>query len=191
MATGRPFRNSAAFGKRIEYWIIGRMLKEGIDVYVPLVDDHAVDAIIKRADGSTALIQIKARSKDVVLGDAALFAAIPHDEVRLNYWFVFYSERLDLTWIMTSAEFIREAVQNKTGKNKGLRSVWFNGKRKNRQTDIVEEYCKPQWESTSPKTFAELGRMRGNARICIVVPIPSKRLSRITASPNPGYIITN
>jgi hypothetical protein len=101
----RSFRNSAAFGKRIEYWIIGRMLKEGIDVYVPLVDDHAVDAIIKRQDGSTALIQIKARSKEVVAGDAALFAAIPHDEVRLNYWFVFYSERMDMTWIMSSAEF--------------------------------------------------------------------------------------
>ena len=87
------------------------MLKEGIDVYVPLVDDHAVDAIIKRHDGTTALVQIKARSKDVVWGDAALFAAIPHDELRLNYWFVFYSERLDLTWIMTSAEFIELAVR--------------------------------------------------------------------------------
>ncbi len=48
MTPQKPFRNSAAFGKRIEYWIIGRMLKEGLDVYIPLVDDHAVDAIIKR-----------------------------------------------------------------------------------------------------------------------------------------------
>lgn len=146
MANQRTFRNSAAFGKRIEYWIIGRMLKEGIDVYVPLVDDHAVDAIIKRQDGSTALIQIKARSKEVIAGDAALFAAIPHDQVRLNYWFVFYSERMDMMWIMSSAEFNREAVRNKTGKNIGLRSIWFNGKRKNIQTGIAEEYCKPQWE---------------------------------------------
>jgi hypothetical protein len=35
------FRHSAGFGKPIEYWIIGRMLKEGLDVYVPLVDDSA------------------------------------------------------------------------------------------------------------------------------------------------------
>lgn len=63
MPAQKSFRNSAAFGKRIEYWIIGRMLKEGLDVYIPLVDDHAVDAIVKRHDGSTALIQIKARSK--------------------------------------------------------------------------------------------------------------------------------
>jgi len=77
MTTGKTFRHSAVFGKRIEYWIIGRMLKEGIDVYVPLVDDHAVDAIIKRTDGTTALVHIKARSKDAVDGDGALFAAIP------------------------------------------------------------------------------------------------------------------
>ncbi len=156
MTKPRTFRNSAAFGKRIEYWIIGRMLKEGIDVYVPLVDDHAVDAIIKRPDGSTALIQIKARSKEVIAGDAALFAAIPHDEVRLNYWFVFYSERMDMVWIMTSEEFDREAVKNKTGKNIGLRSVWFNGKRKNKQTGIVEEYCKPQWEKYIATDFSRI-----------------------------------
>lgn len=146
MPEKRSFRNSSAFGKRIEYWIIGRMLKEGLDVYVPLVDDHAVDAIIKRFDGSTALIQIKARSKEVIAGDAALFAAIPHDEIRLNYWFVFYSERMDMTWIMSSKEFSTEAIKNKTGKNIGLRSIWFNGKRKNKKTGLVEEYCKPQWE---------------------------------------------
>ena len=39
-----PFRNTAAFGKRMEYWIIGRMLKEGLDLYLPLVDDDAIDA---------------------------------------------------------------------------------------------------------------------------------------------------
>jgi hypothetical protein len=39
------------------------MLKEGIDVYVPLVDDHAVDVIIKREDGSTALIRSRRARK--------------------------------------------------------------------------------------------------------------------------------
>ncbi len=156
MATQKSFRNSAAFGKRIEYWIIGRMLKEGLDVYIPLVDDHAVDAIIKRRDGSTALIQIKARSKEVIAGDAALFAAIPHEEVRLNYWFVFYSERMDMLWIMTSEEFDRTAVKNKTGKNIGLRSIWFNGKRKSKETGATEEYCKPQWEKYVATDFSRI-----------------------------------
>ncbi|MBN1365557.1 MAG: hypothetical protein JW976_12175 [Syntrophaceae bacterium] len=71
-----PFRHSAGFGKRIEYWIIGRMLKEGLDIYVPLVDDDAIDAVVKRPDGAFITVQIKARSRDVIEGDAALFAAI-------------------------------------------------------------------------------------------------------------------
>jgi hypothetical protein len=151
----KTFRSTSGFGKRIEYWIIGRMLKEGMDVYVPLVDDHAVDAIVRRKDGTIALIQIKARSRKVVDKDAALFAAIIH-ELREHYWFIFYSERLDLTWIMTSEEFIAEAVQNKTGKNAGKRSIWFNGRRRNKTTGQMEEYCKPQFAKYLAKDFSRL-----------------------------------
>jgi hypothetical protein len=97
MAESKTFRSTSGFGKRIEYWVIGRMLKEGMDVYVPLVDDHAVDAIVRRKDGSIALVQIKARSRDVIEGDAALFAAITHDP-REHYWFhiLFRADGLDL-----------------------------------------------------------------------------------------------
>lgn len=71
---GISFRNSAGFGKRMEYKLIGDMLIEGIDCYVPLVDDHGVDCVIKKEDGTFIEIQIKARSKDVTDGDAALFS---------------------------------------------------------------------------------------------------------------------
>lgn len=139
--TSKNFRHTAAFGKRIEYYVIGLMLKEGLDVFLPMVDDDAIDAVIKKPDGSFVEVQIKARSKHVVFGDAALFAAIPH-EYRPNYWFVFYSERMDKMWILSSKEFIKEAVQNKTGKNKGKRSLWFNGK----NTKKKSEHTKPQYE---------------------------------------------
>ncbi len=138
-AMTKTFRHSAGFGKRIEYWVTGLMLKEGIDVYVPLVDDDAIDAIIKKSDGSFVEVQIKARSKTVKMGDGALFAGIPHEH-RKNYYFVFYSERLDVFWIMSSQEFIKEAVQNKTGENAGLRSIWFNGKRKDKTTGEYTEH---------------------------------------------------
>ncbi len=150
-----PFRHSAGFGKRMEYWIIGQMLKEGLDVYVPLVDDDAIDAVIRRPDGSFITVQIKARSKDVVEGDAALFAAIPH-ELRDNYWFVFYSERMDMMWIMTSEEFIAESNQNKKGKNKGKRSIWFNGRKTDRKTREVTEHCKPQFQKYVAQDFSRL-----------------------------------
>jgi len=152
---GLPFRHSAGFGKRIEYWIIGRMLKEGLDVYVPLVDDDAIDAVIKRSDGSFVTVQIKARSKEVVARNAALFAAIPH-ELREGYWFIFHSERMDMMWIMTSKEFIKEAAQNKTGKNKGKRSIWFNGRKTDRKTGEVTEHCKPQFQKYVARDFSRL-----------------------------------
>ncbi|MGD0596312.1 MAG: hypothetical protein ABSA64_02175 [Sedimentisphaerales bacterium] len=149
------FRHNAGFGKRIEYWIIGLMLKEGMDVYVPLVDDDAIDAVIRRKNGSFITVQIKARSKEVIEGDAALFAAIPH-ELRDNYWFVFYSERMDTRWIMTSKQFIKESVQNKTGKNKGKRSIWFNGTKTNKATGKKVEYCKKQFEKYVATDFSML-----------------------------------
>ncbi len=142
------FRHSAAFGKRMEYYIIGLMLKEGLDVYLPMVDDNAIDAVVKKPDGSFVEVQIKARSKAVVFGDAALFAALTH-EYRPNYWFVFYSERMNTTWILSSKEFIKKSHQNKKGKKAGKRSIWFNGKKTKDNT----EHVKPQFEKYLVTSF--------------------------------------
>ena len=147
----KSFRHLAAFGKRIEYYVIGLMLKEGLDVFVPMVDDNGIDVVIRRPDGSFVEVQIKARSKHVIFGDGGLFAAIPH-ELRVNYWFVFYSERMDKMWILSSKEFIKESVQNKTGKNKGKRSIWFNGKNTKENT----EHCKPQFQKYLATDFSRI-----------------------------------
>lgn len=152
---GTSFRHSAGFGKRIEHWVVGLMLKEGLDVYLPLVDDDAIDAVIKRPDGQFVEIQIKARSRDVIFGDGALFAAITH-EPRKDYYFLFYSERHDTMWLMSSEEFIAEAVQNKTGANAGKRSIWFNGKRQNKETKQREEYIKDRYLKYVVKNFSRL-----------------------------------
>ena len=135
------FRHNAGFGKRMEYFVISKMLEQGLDVYIPLIDDFGIDAVVRKKDGSFVELQIKARSKDVLFGDAALFAAITHEQ-RDNYYFVFYSHRMDRTWILSSQEFVDNAVQNKTGKNKGKRSIWFNGKDTKKKT----EHPKPQWD---------------------------------------------
>ena len=135
------FRDTASFGKRIEFWIIGEMIKEGLDVYIPLVDDMGIDAVIRKPNGKFIEVQIKARSKNVIFGDSGLFSAIRH-ELRNNYFFVFYSERMDTKWIMSSKEFLKECSTNRTGKNKGTRSIWFNGK----NTKERKEYTKPKFE---------------------------------------------
>ena len=85
---GNTFRHSAGFGKRMEYYLIGLMLKEGLDCYVPLVDDDGIDVVIRKSDGTYIEIQIKARSKEVADGDAALFAALIHEH-RDNYNYLF------------------------------------------------------------------------------------------------------
>jgi hypothetical protein len=33
---GKSFFNLAGFGRRMEFWIIGEMLRQGLDVYRPL-----------------------------------------------------------------------------------------------------------------------------------------------------------
>lgn len=73
---GISFRHSAGFGKRMEYNLVGKMLMEGLDVYMPLVDDHGVDCVIKKEDGTFIEVQIKARSNEVADGDEALFSAL-------------------------------------------------------------------------------------------------------------------
>lgn len=146
------FRHNAGFGKRIEYYIIGQMLKEGLDCYVPLVDDDGIDCVIRKKDGTYIEVQIKARSNDVAFGDAALFAALTHEK-RDNYYFVFYSERLKLTWIMSSEEFLKECVTNKSGKNEGKHSIWFNGRRTDKNTGIKSEYAYEKFDKYLSNNF--------------------------------------
>ena len=150
---GIAFRHSAGFGKRMEYNLIGEMLMEGLDVYLPLVDDHGVDCVIKKDDGTFIEVQIKARSNEIAEGDAALFAAITHDLTE-NFYFVFYSERMNMKWILSSEEFLKECATNKNGKNAGKRTIWLNGNRTDPKTGIKKEYCKKQFEKYIAKDFS-------------------------------------
>lgn len=152
---GTSFRNLASFGKRMEYNIVGKMLMEGLDCYLPLVDDHGVDCIIKKNDGTFIEIQIKARSNTVEEGNAALFAGIEHS-LTPNYYFVFYSERMDTMWIMSSKEFLEECITNKNGKNIGKHTIQFNGYKKENKDGEKIEYCKDKFEKYIAKDFSRL-----------------------------------
>ena len=149
--TPKSFRHSAAFGKRMEYYLIGLMLKEGLDVYVPMVDDDGIDVVVKRPNGAFVEIQIKARSKSVKFGDAALFASMT-TKPRENYWYLFFSERMDVMWLLSSSDFERECVVMKTGKHVGKKSVKFNGK----NTRAEAEHVKPQFEKYVISNFSRI-----------------------------------
>jgi len=153
--SGKSFHSSAGFGKQIESLIVGQMLSEGLAVYLPVVDDHGVDALILRSGGSSvALVQIKARSEHVAPGDAAFFAAIDHPKERKDYWFVFYSERMKERWIMTSREFINSSNRHKTGKNAGKRSIRLNGIRHDKATGQYREHALPRFETYRKRDFS-------------------------------------
>lgn len=150
---GVSFRYSAGIGKGMEYNLVGKMLMEGLDVYLPLVDAYGVDCVIKKEDGTFIEVQIKARSNEVTEGDAALFAAITHEKTE-NFYFVFYSESLEMMWILSSEEFLQECVTNKNGKNAGKRNIWFNGNRKDKTTGEKKDYCKKQFEKYIATDFS-------------------------------------
>lgn len=108
-----------SFGKAIEYKVASEMTREGFEVYLPLADDHGVDLIARTPNGNIVEVQVKART-NVVKG--GLFAAINHFP-RNNYYFVFYLERYDKMWILSSADFISNASPNRVGGNSGKYSL--------------------------------------------------------------------
>jgi len=63
---------------------------------------------------------------------------------------------MEMTWVMTSQEFMAEAVRNKTGKNKGKRSIWFNGTKTDKTAGRQIEYCKEQFEKYIVTDFQRL-----------------------------------
>lgn len=121
------FRNSASFGKRQEYVAISELLRRKFDVYLTLVDDQGIDCVVRGVSqtGPPRYIdlQIKARSKEAVPRDAAFFGGGPLARPRPNYWFLFYSERGDVSWVMPSLDLNEQAHVNKTGKHKGRWSI--------------------------------------------------------------------
>ena len=146
-------RNIAGFGKRIEYWLIGLMLKESIDVYTPLIDYHGTDLVIKKSNGAYIEIQVKASSKTIAAGYSGLFGNIPHRN-RKNYFYIFYSEKLNIIWIMSLKEFLKHSNQNKTGKSIGKRAIKFTGNRKNKKTGEREEYVYERYKKYIAKDFS-------------------------------------
>ena len=82
---GMRFWHSAGFGQRMMVYLIGKMLKEGLDCYIPLVDGDSRDVVDRRSNGSFIEVQTKARANDVKSGNVALLAAMTH-ELRDNYF---------------------------------------------------------------------------------------------------------
>jgi hypothetical protein len=139
--------NTVRVGKSAEYRVVGLMLKEGLDVFLPAADCAGVDAVVRRPDGRYAEVQIKARAKDVK--HPAGFTTGKHEQ-KDNYWFIFLSEEPDAMFVMSSEEFVREASLNEGGKNKGARSLFMGG------TSNKEPYIKDRYKKYAAKDFSRI-----------------------------------
>lgn len=108
-------------GKSTEQLVISALLDDEREVYVPVVDDHGVDILVRSKSEDTNFqyqeIQVKSLSK------GGLFAAITCPRPAPNYWFVFYVKDIDTMWLINSEDFVKIASLNVTGKNIGKRSL--------------------------------------------------------------------
>lgn len=167
------FFELASFGKRMEFALIADMLKEGLDIYRPMVDDKGIDCVLRRDDGSYAEIQIKARSARIGAENAARFAGIVC-EPRRNYWFVFHSAKIGVTgtmWIMNSLELVNLASRNSSGKNKGKYTINFHNVRKG-QAGVLRAYPRPCLEKYIATDFS---RIRENTLFSEDIPTAAQR----------------
>ncbi len=122
------FRSSASFGKRHEYIAVAELLRRDFDVYMTLVDDQQIDCVLRLEKDSVLRyldIQIKARSADCEPSNAGRFSAMEVRKPRENFFFIFYSEQANTSWIVPSLELVEEANRNKGGKNEGKYSINF------------------------------------------------------------------
>jgi hypothetical protein len=121
-----PVNVSSRFGKYVEHHIISLMLREGLDVYLPVMDNHGVDMVVKRPDGKFAEVQIKARSKGTKC--PGFFPDIRFEKPRSYFWFVFFIARFDAMIVLSSREFNTLSGGERMRKREGVRQIRFDGR---------------------------------------------------------------
>jgi len=97
-------------GKQGELRVIGELLKQGFDIYLPLVDIGGIDCIIRTEVGYKE-IQIKTREK---ISTSLLFD-VKKFEPRNNFFIVcHYINEPDIYWVLPSKVFKENARNMRT-----------------------------------------------------------------------------
>ncbi|HEY0828669.1 MAG TPA: hypothetical protein VGE40_11275 [Bacilli bacterium] len=110
------YQDSARFGKRSEFIVIAELLRLGFDVYLTLVDDKAIDCVIRLNNQQYVDVQIKARNQDGINWNKFGPLSI---EPRQNYIYIFYTEFNKIYWVIPSIELVTLCSDGKTGKHQG------------------------------------------------------------------------
>jgi hypothetical protein len=129
-------RTTASFGKRQEYIAVAELLRRGFDVYMTLVDDQQIDCVIRQeVDGHLRYLDVQIKARSIDAKHSSTFAALTVRKPRENFWFIFYSEKIGVYWVMPSLDLVRLANVNKggvdkMGGNKGKLTVVLANKNK-------------------------------------------------------------
>lgn len=137
-------------GKSTESLVLSLLLKENREAYLPAVDDHGVDLIVRTRGRAGEPVgtapEAESAGSDYEFGSAGeraaclaaefqeiqvkssnssgLFAAMSIRNPRANYWFVFYLCGSDTLWLINSLDVVRLASRNSDqSKNAGKYSL--------------------------------------------------------------------
>lgn len=118
---------SMNLGRASEYFVTSKLLNEYREVYLPVVDDHGVDLLVRtiQQDNTHQYQEIQIKS----ISSGGLFAAISCPQPAPNYWFVFYIKEINTMWLINSMDFVKLASQNVKGKNIGKYSLSLANKK--------------------------------------------------------------
>lgn len=141
--------NNLYLGKLAENLVVSKLMAGLRETYLPVVDDHGVDLIVRTRRGDSlpaeglycfdeADAEMKRRCLEEDFQEVQVksgkssgpFAAFTC-EPRANYWFVFYVEDIGVMWLMHSADVARYGSFNRPGtKNAGKCSITLAGRGK-------------------------------------------------------------
>lgn len=121
---------SMNLGRASEYLVTSMLLNEFREVYLPAVDDHGVDLLVRTIQQGNPHQFQEIQIKSISTG--GLFAAINCPNPAPNYWFVFYIKDKNTMWLINSMDFtdpnLKLSSQNVKGKNIGKYSISLTNK---------------------------------------------------------------
>lgn len=94
------------------YWAIAELLKEGCDIYVPVVDDRGIDLILRREiRGVVSFLELQFKARN----GRDYGIEMKESSRRKNYWFVLFSKD-GKYWVIPSQRMPKEMKFGKKNK---------------------------------------------------------------------------
>lgn len=129
------YNRKQSLGTSIELLITSQLLDEGREVWVPTVDDHGVDLLVKTRNviqGNRTLAEHfdfqEIQIKSVKNGGLFVFSC---KNPRPNYWFIFFVKEKGTYWLINSLDLVNNiAYMNKSGGNVGKYTAPLSTKEK-------------------------------------------------------------